>query len=304
MSISIITSVYDSEKYLNTCINSVLDQIEQEDEWIVVDDASNDRSNKILAQYSDKITLIKNQENLKLPESLNNAVVIADKKYTARMDADDICEPSRFKIQENFLDKNPEIGIVGTTAWIIDEDGKKIRKYKLPTDHIRIKWKMLFANPLIHPSVMARTWILKENPYNTDYPNSQDYELWSRLMFEKGIKFANIKRPLLRYRIHSQSATATKNLEKKKLSLLTSLNNIKRYINLNDAQKDFYSRFRLGQAISFYELLAMNALYLKIFVAFTGLEKPSLKNRILLFSDLLKSFIFSLKQFIKQLLKI
>jgi glycosyltransferase involved in cell wall biosynthesis len=304
MSYSLITSVYNAEKYLNTSLDSVIYQLSNDDEWIVVDDASNDHSNEILVQYSDKITLIKNKENLKLPESLNKAVVIAGKKYIARMDADDICEPSRFKIQENFLDKNPEIGIVGTTAWIIDEDGKKIRKYKLPTDHIRIKWKMLFSNPLIHPSVMARTWILKENPYNTDYPNSQDYELWCRLMFEKGIKFANIKRPLLRYRIHNKSATATKNLEKKKLSLLISLNNIKRYIKLSDAQKDFYSRFRLGQAISFKELLAMNALYFRIFVAFTGLEKPSMKNRILLFSDLLKSFIFSLKQFIKQLLKI
>lgn len=299
---TIVTSVYNTEKYLPLCINSILPQLNPDDEWLVIDDASTDSSSKILTE-TPGINLIRNSENLKLPASLNKAIQMAKNKYIARMDADDICLPGRFDEQEKFLEKNPEIDIVGTAALIIDENGKKIRPYKAISDHLRIKWKMLFSNPMIHPSVMARAEVFKSNPYNTSFPNSQDYELWSRLMFEKGVKFANINRPLLLYRIHKSSTTANRDLEKNKLSLNISISNIKRYLNPGNTELDVYSSFRLGLKISLFELLILDRFYLRCYSAFVKKENLTIAKKIRIFLDLTKSFKFSAKQYIKGLIK-
>ncbi|MBU2567065.1 glycosyltransferase [Patescibacteria group bacterium] len=300
MSISVVTSVYNAEEYLGTCIDSVIEQLKDDDEWIVIDDASTDKSQTILSNYK-KLHVFTNQENLKLPKSLNKAIGLARKQYIARMDADDICGPNRFKLQEVFLNKNPDVGIVGGAAWIIDEDDNPLSYYKTPSQHYRIKWKMLFSNPMIHPSVMVRAEIFKDNPYNEEYINSQDYELWSRLMFDKSIIFANIKMPLLEYRVHDKSSTATKDLGKKKLSLKISLNNIKRYIEPKKVDIDIYSRFRLGEKISLTELLLLDIFYLKCFANFVNTEKLSLVKRLILFIDLLRSYKFSTKEYLKKL---
>ncbi|MBU2566714.1 glycosyltransferase, partial [Patescibacteria group bacterium] len=294
--------VYNAEQYLSTCIDSVIEQLNDDDEWIVIDDASTDKSLAILSNYK-QLQVFANQENLKLPRSLNKAIGLASKKYIARMDADDRCRPDRFDLQQKFLDKHPNIGVVGGWAEIIDKDDNPLGYYKTPSQHYRIKWKMLFSNPMIHPSLMARAEIFIDNPYNENYINSQDYELWSRLMFEKGIKFANIKTPLLEYRVHDKSSTATKDLGKKKLSLGISLNNLKRYIEPKKTESDIYSRFRLGEKISLTDLFLLDIFYLKCFVNFVNKEKLTIVYKLILFIDLLRSYKFSFREYLKKLIR-
>jgi len=301
MSISIITAVYNAGNFITFCYHSVIEQLENNDEWLIVDDASNDDSLSNLPN-TQQIRLYRNLNNLKLPTSLNNLILKTKNKYIARMDADDICHPNRLKEQASFLDRNPTIGVVGTEAVIIDEKGKVKGRYKIVGSHDRIKWKMLFSNPLVHPSIMARAEILKSNTYNTSYPNSQDYELWSRLIFEKNIRFANIKKPLIYYRIHANSTTANRNLDKKKLSLEVSLKNIRRYYVANDQEIRIYSSFRLNDKISLADYYYLNLFYIKCYKLFIKKERIKRSMQIILFHDLIKSALFSAKMYLKNLL--
>ena len=62
----------------------------------------------------ERIKYLKNEENLKLINSLNQGLKIAKGKYIARMDADDICLPMRIEKQVAFMESNPDIGISGS----------------------------------------------------------------------------------------------------------------------------------------------------------------------------------------------
>ena len=90
--ISLIMSVYNGEDYLAETIESVLRQTFTEWEFVIINDCSTDNTSKILAEYASKDERIKvhtNENNLRLPSSLNKALSIAVGKYIARMDADD-----------------------------------------------------------------------------------------------------------------------------------------------------------------------------------------------------------------------
>src|SRR5215212_8979259 len=102
--ISVILPVYNGEKFLGQAIESILGQSFPDFELIIVNDGSGDNSENIILSYTDKrVVYLKNQENSGLVSSLNRGVSVAKGKYIARMDADDISLPDRFKLQKDFL---------------------------------------------------------------------------------------------------------------------------------------------------------------------------------------------------------
>ena len=104
--ISVLMSVYNAEEFLHEAIDSVLAQTYTNFEFIIIEDASTDKSQRIISSYEDpRITLIQNLSNLGLPRSLNKGINLAKGKYIARMDADDISLPERFEKQLSFKDR-------------------------------------------------------------------------------------------------------------------------------------------------------------------------------------------------------
>lgn len=200
--------VHNGEKYLRPAMESILGQTFTDFEFIIINDGSTDSTESIINSYEDdRIVLIKNKEKIGVSKSLNKAVEISKGEYIARMDADDISLPGRLEKQLIFLENHEEIGVLGSNACLINSEGKEIGKYIRPESPQLIKWTALFSNPMIHPSIMARAHILKENKYDESFKNGQDYELWSRLIFTKNISFTNLNEPLIRYRIHGSSVT-------------------------------------------------------------------------------------------------
>ena len=91
-------SVYNGEEYLSETLDSILAQDFPDLELIAVNDCSTDSTRNILEEYAKKdgrIKVLNNEKNLKLPSSLNKALLDSCGKYAARMDADDICLPDR-----------------------------------------------------------------------------------------------------------------------------------------------------------------------------------------------------------------
>ena len=117
--ISVIMSVYNGGKYLRAALDSVLSQTFKNFEFIVINGGSTDNTSEILQQYTKQIEVIY-QENAGIASAVNCGIEISRGKYIARMDADDISEKMRFDIQVDFLERNLDIGILGSSARFID----------------------------------------------------------------------------------------------------------------------------------------------------------------------------------------
>ena len=111
MKISVIIPVYNVEKTLRQCLDSVINQSYQNLEIICVDDASTDNSLEILKEYAQKeqrITIVENQVNLKLGLTRNNGMKIATGDYVHFLDSDDWMEPEAYEKLVTYLSEFQE----------------------------------------------------------------------------------------------------------------------------------------------------------------------------------------------------
>ena len=206
--ITVLMPVYNGEKYLTEAIESILNQTNSDFEFIIIDDNSTDGTAGILKRYLQKDNRIRlfNMLNQGLATSLNYGLELAQGKYIARMDSDDISMPERLEKQAMFMDKNPYIGVCGTWIKIFGERNY-IKKY--PQTHEEIWSRLLFECPLAHPTVMIRKDMLIKNNlyYDINCKHNEDYELWTRV--SNISRMANIPEGLLKYRLHNKQLTNT-----------------------------------------------------------------------------------------------
>ena len=206
--ISVLLPVYNAELFLKEAIDSVLDQTYANFELIIINDGSVDGSENIIFSFDDKrIRYVKNDENLGITKTLNKGISLAQGKYIARMDADDICLPCRLMKQFLFLEQHQDIGLCGTWIDTINERNEITGKVINQTKPEFIKIHLLFSTPIAHPSVFARAELLKENLYD-DVLFAEDYDLWCRLSTKS--KLANIPEFLLYYRWHNSNISQEK----------------------------------------------------------------------------------------------
>ncbi len=207
ITVSIILSVYNGEKYLSEALESVLVQTFTNWELILVNDCSTDSSGEIAYNYAKKderIRYFSMSKNSKLIACLNFAIEQSQGKYIARFDADDIMMPDRLEQQVNFLESHPDIGLLGTAVESIDENGDFICFAYVETEDEKIKRLLPKKNPFYHPSVMYRANVIKTvGAYSSQYPRAEDYELFIR--FAQQSKIANLPKPLIKYRTLSTS---------------------------------------------------------------------------------------------------
>lgn len=207
--VSVVMPVYNAERFIHKAIESILNQTLKNFEFIIVNDASTDKTAKVIHSYvkeDKRIQLINNSRNLNIAHSLNIGVYAAKADFIARVDADDISHPERLEIQYRFLKHHPKVAIVGTNISITDDHGKEIWKRKYPTRSKDIKKIMLRYSPFAHPAVMFRKKVLKEfGGYNPNMIPCEDIDLW----FKIGSKynFGNIPRTLLKYSLSTNSSS-------------------------------------------------------------------------------------------------
>ncbi len=203
--VSVVMPVYNGEKYLKESIDSILNQTISDLELIIVDDGSTDRTSDIIKSYSDKrIVYIKNEVNLRISRSLNKALEASKGEFIARMDADDISLPKRLQKQIEYMNNHPEVEVCGSNVMVFGADD---RSWPSSESHERLKVDSFFSCCLAHPTVMFRRSIVEsgEARYNPEFDHMEDYELWTRLL--KKHRFACIKEPLLKYRVHPSQTT-------------------------------------------------------------------------------------------------
>jgi glycosyltransferase involved in cell wall biosynthesis len=202
--ISVVMPVLDPHPvFFPEAVKSVLSQSFADLELIIVEDPSASSAAALLEGIRDeRVVHHRNHARTSLIAQRNHGLGLARGDWVALLDADDVSEPRRLQEQLAFLQRRPEIDVLGCQLSIIDQNGRVIGYRSYPREHDQIARAMKRLNPLAQSSLMfRRQLVLDAGGYRYErYPCGEDYDLWCRLM-KGGARFANHPELLLRYRI-------------------------------------------------------------------------------------------------------
>ncbi|MDU1889291.1 MAG: glycosyltransferase [Dysgonomonas sp.] len=274
--ISVVMPAYDVGEYIELSIKSILNQTLSDFEFIIIDDGSTDNTVDIIKSFNDKrIKLYIQDKNMGLFHTLNYGLNLSSGKYIARMDGDDVSIPERFRMQVDFLEKNKEISILGTSIIRMDNN----IRIDYPLDHDSIKVHLLRDPAFAHPTVMMRRAdiVSKGLKYGSFV---EDYSLWTDAAIA-GVKFANLNEVLLEYRVYATQFTSSNitklEVEAKKIRRKYAM----AFSNNRLSEKDLWAIER-----NYFEVSAIES-------AFTINKLISLNTQIRFFNPVkLKSFLW------------
>lgn len=213
--VSVILPVHNGAHTFSEAIRSVLRQSLREFELIVIDDGSDDATPRLLKDISQEDRRLRclRLEHQGLPAALNAGLAEARGAYVARMDADDICEPTRLERQLAYLRNNPTCVAVGTAVTLIDEGGRPLaRQPKVPrSPRLRDRCRGFRHFPpspptIVHPTAVLRAEALRRaGGYRHYFPCAEDRDLWWRISTLGRIDC--LRERLLRRRVHVRQSS-------------------------------------------------------------------------------------------------
>ena len=202
--VSVLTPIYNTNpKHLRECIESILNQTFKDFEFIILSDSPDNKElDEIVKSYSDdRIKYFKNEQNLGISATRNKLLDLAQGDYVAMFDHDDISVSTRLQKEVEYLDKNPEVGVVGAnTEWFKPDGASKIMT--CPSEDRDIRCVLTDDCYLAHTTVMLRRELLVKNQikYRAYFSPCEDYQLFNELL--DVTHFYVLNEVLVRYRIH------------------------------------------------------------------------------------------------------
>jgi GT2 family glycosyltransferase len=219
--ISVVMCVFNGERFLAEAVESILDQDFQDFEFIIVDDGSTDGSALILDSYQrrDPRMRVYHESHSGVAKSSNKGCELAQGKYIARMDADDVANRDRLTLQVEFMEAHPEVGVLG--AWVewINATGKSLYISTNPAVDSEIKADLLlrrrcaFWNSTV---VFRREVFARSGGYRCSVI-AEDYDFWLRAA--ENFQLANLEMVLVRYRIHSSQVSIQQRIHQTRATL-------------------------------------------------------------------------------------
>jgi hypothetical protein len=209
--VSVTMVVCDVDRYLAEAIESILAQTFRDFEFIIVDFGSTDSSKSIIFKYAAIDSRIRFCEirHCGLAEARNAACSLAEGKYVAIMDADDVCLPERLAWQVDFMERHPGVGAVGGAVKWIDATGNSLATFRHPLTDREIRSALLTYSVLWQPTVlMLREAFVRVGGYRGPFAPAEDYDLWLRI--SERFQLANLERTVLKYRIHPNQVSVRK----------------------------------------------------------------------------------------------
>ena len=217
-SISLVTTVYNREKYLAEAIESVLQQTRKDFELLIWDDGSTDNSVEIARSYEKQDSRIK---VVAAPHggngsALSNAIAQTTGKYLGWVDSDDLLEPEALEKTAEVLKNNTRVGMVYTDCFRIDEEGTMLgldKRSQLPYS----AEKMLTSFMTFHFRLIRRSVYSQVGGVLPEYDRIEDYELCLRL--SEATEIQRLPKPLYKYRVHKNSISGSRQEEQGLLSV-------------------------------------------------------------------------------------
>ena len=215
--VSVLLTTYNGMPYLAEAVESIRAQTYLRWKMIIVNDGSTDDTGEYLDSLKDDRFVIIHRENGGTAVASNQGLKYCDTEFLARMDSDDLCDPTRLEKQVAFLRENPQVGLVGSQ--IVPLGSKKAGKpIQLATDHATIYSQLREGqHAMCHPAILMRTNILKS--IDGYWKQNGMFDAWDMfLRMGEQAELANINEPLLHYRIHTGSING-KHMEKLRASI-------------------------------------------------------------------------------------
>lgn len=199
--ISVVMPVFNASRFLKEAIDSILQQTFTDFEFIIIDDCSTDNSVDIIKSYNDgRIRLYLNEKNGGISYTLNKGIKLANSKWIARMDSDDICYPERLQKQYDFILQHPDGDLFSCWVNVVDQDRNFIRHDLFESRFYY--YNLYFICWIYHPSVIfSKKAVTDVGMYTMRY--SEDFELLWQLT--RKYKLFNQSEILMDYRVTDQS---------------------------------------------------------------------------------------------------
>ena len=223
--------------YISEAIESMLVQSFRDFELLIINDASSDGTKEKILEFQDhRIRYIENTENLKIANTLNKGLDLANGKYIVRMDADDISHPHRIETQLDFLERNTSSICCGSWIEIFSTQGKS-RILKLKSNNLNI----LHSTILAHPASCFRAEFIKEKQiqYKT---NAEDYYFWNEVYKNNDYKkdtIFNMPKVLLKYREHPKQLSSSNKSNIRRDMISVRRKNLLTFLHSHDINFDF-----------------------------------------------------------------
>ena len=230
--VSILVSTYNDCLTLKESLMSISGQTFKDFECLIINDASVDATSEFLDSISNndpRFIIIHNSSKKGLVSNLRVLLAKASGKYIARLDTDDVwAKKTKLEEQVELLDFNPRLGLVGTGALVESMNQQQLYIIHPKVTDSDIRKEMLFHNPFVHSSILARkSFVMEVGGYRDAYPHVEDYDLWLRLGAIS--EFANIPTPLVLYRVRQGSITEQNNEQQIKACIALVKANKKQY---------------------------------------------------------------------------
>ena len=206
---SIILPVYNSERYLNRTITSVLQQTMADFELIAIDDCSTDQSVAILKRWAEKdsrICVVSLPKNQGVAGVRNEGIKLAKGKFIAFLDSDDGWHNDKLQKQIAWM-KEQNCDFSCTAYEMVDDEGRYIKTRLMPYQNIRLE-DLLKENYICCSSAMMRSEIAKAHNMDGSFAH-EDYVYWLELL-QSGAKGSALNQCLTRYRLAQTGRSANK----------------------------------------------------------------------------------------------
>mgnify|MGYP001449486255 CR=1 FL=1 len=219
--VSVIVNCFNGEKYLEECLNSIINQTYQNWELIFWDNHSTDNSKKIFEKFEDKrLKYYLSSKHTFLYEARDQAVKMSKGEFLAFCDVDDFWSKEKLEcLIPLFLDK--KVGIAYSNVWLLNNTNKKKRKYinnELPKGNL--KFHIIKHSPVTILAAVIRKseYYNLKTGFNKNYQIIGDFDFFVRI--SKNIKFDCIQKPLVFYRLHDENFTKkNRDIEVKELEV-------------------------------------------------------------------------------------
>lgn len=223
---SVVIPVYNVEKYIEQCIQSVLDQTFQNFEIICVNDGTKDGSVERIKQFDDARIRIVHQENQGLAAARNTGINHSRGMYIALLDSDDFWAPEKLEKHFDHFQSNSQIDISYAPSLFVDEEGKPMGIGQFPKLKNISPEHIYYRNPVGNGSaaVMRNSFLMRAaefknkngsvriSYFDEQMRQSEDVEFWLRAALAYHACFEGISEPLTYYRVNNEGLSA--NVEK------------------------------------------------------------------------------------------
>jgi len=299
--IDIVLAVYNGEVFLKEQINSIFNQTYQNFHLIIINDASTDKSKEIIQEYMKKhknISYYENEKNLGHVKSFERGLSLSRANYIAFCDQDDIWHPEKLELQLNKIKEYDNIpALVHSDLEMIDEKGNTINQSYFGFRGYEFSDKKSLNKIISQNGVMGNTILMNKELKKLVLPFPKYlvvHDYWIALVNELFGKRITIKKPLVKYRIHTNNASNNKNSFTKQIKISNKLPY--RGINREKVLEELLNKFDISKE---------DMKIIKVFLDYLYLNG----NRLMIFKNLIKydlikkGYLYRLKILLKMLLQ-